>query len=82
MENYEKNPRSGFLIKGKAVTWTHLGAASGSNRVQRGGSWYNNANNATVSNRNNNNPNNRNNNYGFRVVRSSSIIFMWAGKFP
>ncbi|MCI6442088.1 SUMF1/EgtB/PvdO family nonheme iron enzyme [Treponema sp.] len=48
------------------------GASSGSNRVQRGGSWYNNDNNCQVSNRNNNNPNNRNNNYGFRVVRSSS----------
>ncbi|MEI8096314.1 MAG: reverse transcriptase/maturase family protein [Spirochaetales bacterium] len=44
-------------------------AASGSNRVLRGGSWNNNASNATVSNRNNNNPNNQNNNIGFRVVR-------------
>ena len=49
------------------------GASSGSNRVQRGGSWNNNASNCAVSYRNNNNPNNRNNNYGFRVVRSSSI---------
>ena len=36
------------------------GAASGSNRVNRGGSWNNNANNCTVSNRNYNDPNNRN----------------------
>ena len=58
------------------------GASSGSNRVNRGGCWNNNANNASVSNRNNNNPNNRNNNLGFQVVRASSIIFVWAGKFP
>jgi len=61
---------------------TTFGAASGNNRVIRGGSWNNNANNASVGNRNNNNPNNHNNNLGFRVCRSSSIIFMWAGKFP
>ena len=54
------------------------GTASGSRRVMRGGSWYNNANNASVSNRNtdcetrSNLPNNRNNNLGFRVVRPSS----------
>ena len=47
------------------------GASSGSNRVKRGGSWYNNSNNCKVANRNNNNPYNRNNNYGFRVVRSA-----------
>lgn len=51
-------------------------------RVHRGGSWYNNANNASVSNRNNNNPYNRNNNIGFWLVRSSSIIFIRAGKIP
>lgn len=49
------------------------GASSGNNRVQRGGSWYNNANNCKVANRNNNNPNNRNNNYGFRLVRSAQL---------
>lgn len=41
----------------------------GSNRVIRGGSWNNSADNATVANRNNNSPNNQNNNIGFRVVR-------------
>ena len=41
---------------------------NGSNRVKRGGSWNNNADNCQVVNRNNNNPNNRNNNIGFRVV--------------
>ena len=51
----------------RAKLWRE--AASGSNRVLRGGSWNNNATNATVSNRNNNNPNNQNNNNGFRVVR-------------
>jgi len=39
----------------------------GSNRVNRGGSWNNNARNVRVANRNNNNPDNRNNNLGFRL---------------
>ncbi len=42
-------------------------AASGSNRHIRGGSWNNDASNATSSYRNNNNPSNDNNNYGFRL---------------
>ena len=46
----------------------------GSLRRIRGGSWNNNANNATVSNRNNNNPDNRNNNNGFRLARSSGTV--------
>jgi formylglycine-generating enzyme required for sulfatase activity len=44
------------------------GAASGSNRVIRGGSWDNNANNCRSAQRNNNDPGNRNNNIGFRAV--------------
>ena len=44
---------------------------SGSNRVNRGGSWNNNANNTRCANRNNNNPSNNNNNIGFRIARSS-----------
>lgn len=40
----------------------------GSNRVNRGGSWNNNASNCRVSNRNNNSPGNRNNNVGFRLA--------------
>ena len=40
----------------------------GSNRVNRGGSWNNNANNCRVGNRNNDNPDNANNNTGFRAV--------------
>jgi hypothetical protein len=40
----------------------------GSNRVNRGGSWNNNADNCRVANRNNNEPENRNNNLGFRLV--------------
>ena len=43
------------------------GSSSGSNRVKRGGSWNNNADNCTSSNRNNNNPSNNNNNLGFRL---------------
>ncbi|MBO4593082.1 MAG: SUMF1/EgtB/PvdO family nonheme iron enzyme [Bacteroidaceae bacterium] len=40
----------------------------GSNRVNRGGSWNNAAENCAVSNRNNNTPSNRNNNIGFRLA--------------
>ncbi|WP_373549155.1 SUMF1/EgtB/PvdO family nonheme iron enzyme [Haliscomenobacter sp.] len=42
--------------------------AKGANRVLRGGSWNNNAQNCRSSNRNNNQPANRNNNVGFRVL--------------
>ena len=48
------------------------GAATGSNRVVRGGSWDNSAANARSANRNNNTPSNRNNNLGFRVVSTES----------
>ena len=47
------------------------GSSSGENRVKRGGSWNNNADNCTSSNRNNNNPSNDNNN-GFRLVSTMS----------
>ena len=53
--------------------------ASGSNRVQRGGSWNNNARNARAANRNNNTPGNRNTNIGGRV--SSSRRFARSGAF-
>jgi formylglycine-generating enzyme required for sulfatase activity len=42
------------------------GAGQGVNRVNRGGSWSNNAANCRAANRNRNNPDNRNNNLGFR----------------
>ncbi len=42
------------------------GAGQGVNRVNRGGSWNNNAANCRAANRNNNEPGNRNNNLGFR----------------
>ena len=48
------------------------GASSGSYRVNRGGSWNDYANYASVSGRSNNYPNSRYNNLGFRVVRASS----------
>lgn len=48
--------------------------ATGSNRIQRGGSWNNDADNARVANRNNNNPNNRNNNYGFRLANAVNSL--------
>ena len=40
----------------------------GTKRVNRGGSWNNNAVNCRVANRNRNNPDNSNNNLGFRLV--------------
>jgi len=46
------------------------GARKGSNRVKRGGSWNNNAQNCRSANRNNNSPGNRNNNLGFRLSSS------------
>ena len=46
---------------------------SGSNRVLRGGSWNNNANNCRSANRNNNNPSNENNNNGFRLCCSAAL---------
>ena len=48
------------------------GAASGSRRVSRGGSWRHNANFASVSFRDYGSPNYRDYKLGFRVVRSSS----------
>ena len=46
------------------------GETTGSNRVKRGGSWNNNAQNCRAANRNNNDPGNRNNNLGFRPTSS------------
>ena len=45
-----------------------LGRASGDNRVNRGGSWNNNARNCRSANRNGNAPDNANNNLGVRVA--------------
>jgi len=42
------------------------------NRVKRGGSWNNNAENIRSANRNNNTPSNNNNNIGFRL--SNTIL--------
>jgi formylglycine-generating enzyme required for sulfatase activity len=47
------------------------GANSGTNRVNRGGGWYGNANNCRVADRNNGDPSSTNNVIGFRVARSS-----------
>ncbi|MES1166687.1 MAG: SUMF1/EgtB/PvdO family nonheme iron enzyme [Pseudomonadota bacterium] len=47
---------------------------SGTNRVNRGGSWNNTAENCRSANRNNNDPGNRNNNVGFRLALSSRPI--------
>jgi formylglycine-generating enzyme required for sulfatase activity len=50
------------------------GPSEGSNRVNRGGSWYNVAANCRSANRNRNDPSDRIRNYGFRVALSSSGI--------
>ncbi|MBO6130569.1 MAG: SUMF1/EgtB/PvdO family nonheme iron enzyme [Treponema sp.] len=65
------------FFNGNSLTIGGTGASSGSNRVNRGGSWNNDASNCSVAYRNNNNPNNRNNNLGFRVVRSAQHPFIW-----
>ena len=52
---------------------------SGSNRVNRGGSWNNDARNCRSSNRNNNNPDNRNNNLGLRLGLSELRIARMSG---
>ena len=43
------------------------------NRVNRGGSWNNNARNCRAANRNRNTPDNRNNNLGFRVAAAPPV---------
>ncbi|NUQ24145.1 MAG: SUMF1/EgtB/PvdO family nonheme iron enzyme [Saprospiraceae bacterium] len=53
---------------------------SGSNRVNRGGSWNNNPVNARCANRNNNTPDNRNNNLGFRLANTARNSRMPASK--
>ena len=58
------------------------GATSGSLRVYRGGSWCNIDGSCRVAYRNYNIPYYRFYYYGLRVVRPSSVIFIWAGKFP
>jgi len=45
----------------------------GVNRVVRGGSWINNAQNCRAAYRNNNGPANRNNNIGFRLALSLQL---------
>jgi hypothetical protein len=45
-----------------------LNAENGSNRVNRGGGWNNNAVNCRSANRNNDAPGNRNDNLGFRLL--------------
>ena len=57
-----------FAANTLRLTFRRVSPETGSNRVKRGGSWNNNANNLRSANRNNNTPTNRNNNIGFRLV--------------
>lgn len=50
------------------------GILEGSNRVLRGGSWNNNADNCRVAYRSYNNPDNRNNNIGFRLALAQNTV--------
>ena len=50
------------------MAYTALGIGQGANRVNRGGSWNNDAAHCSSANRNNNSPDNRNNNIGFRLA--------------
>ena len=52
--------------------------ARGSNRVKRGGSWNNDAQNARAANRNNDDPSNRNNNLGFRLSSPGALRLLHA----
>lgn len=54
--------------------WTNF---KGSNRVNRGGSWNNEAANCRSANRNRNDPSNRNNNLGFRLALNSNGQKSW-----
>ncbi|MDR1866616.1 MAG: SUMF1/EgtB/PvdO family nonheme iron enzyme [Bacteroidales bacterium] len=65
---YQPCRQQGFCRACTAKTGTDI---ESSNRVNRGGSWNNNAANCRVSYRNNNTPGNRNNNIGFRLACSS-----------
>jgi hypothetical protein len=55
---------------------------NGPNRVLRGGSWINSAQNCRLSNRNNNHPENRNNNIGFRLVLAPARVCFQDGSVP
>jgi hypothetical protein len=46
---------------------------TGSNRVNRGGSWNNDPQNCRVANRNNDDPGNRNNNLGLRLANTAPV---------
>jgi formylglycine-generating enzyme required for sulfatase activity len=48
-------------------------AVTGSNRVIRGGSWDNTAQNLRSANRNDNGPDERNSNVGFRLVSTKML---------
>lgn len=60
--------QSSGLLEDEGILAGGEGAESGSNRVNRGGSWNNTASNCRSAYRNSNTPSNRNNNNGFRLV--------------
>ena len=70
---FTRTPGAAQLAVPAARAKTAAGERSrASNRVNRGGSWNNNAGNCRAANRNRNTPANRNNNLGFRLARSSA----------
>ncbi len=69
VDSFAPNALGFYNMHGNVWEWTDsLYDKSGSNRVLRGGSWNNNAENCRSANRNNDTPDNRNNNVGFRLV--------------
>jgi hypothetical protein len=57
---------SGICQGSRELAISHAGAGQGTHRVNRGGSWNNNAANCRAANRDRNTPGIRNNNLGFR----------------
>ena len=65
---WQAYPLKTRLCRGKGMV-----SFGSTNRVKRGGSWNNNANNLQVGNRNNNNPSNENSNNGFRLASTGAF---------
>jgi hypothetical protein len=60
------------VLVGRPTSPACVQGLTGSNRVNRGGSFNNDASNARAANRNNNDPSNRNSNNGFRLASTGN----------